>query len=75
MLFGSGMRGALYTCTMDEERRKTLQTLVALWREPERLTCWGSEDAAHLLRTQSSAEELREIGVDEETIEMIWPEP
>ena len=72
MLFGSGMRRALYTCVMDEARRKTLQTLIALWREPEGAACWGSDDAAHLLRTQSSAEELREIGVDEETIERIW---
>lgn len=72
MLFGSGMRGALYTCGMDEARRKTLETLVTIWREPEGPACYGSDDAAHLLRSQSSAEELREIGVDEETIAKIW---
>lgn len=86
MLFGSGMRRALYTesldtaasrrrdLRMDEARRKTLQTLVTLWQEREAPGCYDRDDAANLLRSQSSSDELREIGIDDETIARIWPE-
>jgi len=57
---------------VDEERRRTLQTLVELAEGWDAVGCWDPERATELLRKQSSPDELREIGVSEEVIRRIW---
>ncbi len=59
---------------MDSERRKTLEALIDMVDADDLSACWDSDHAESLLRSQSSAEELREIGADGELIERLWPE-
>lgn len=59
---------------MDENRRKTLELLVELARTSDPASCWDQDRAARLLRHQSSAEELREIGADPVVIDYLFPE-
>ena len=57
---------------MDENRRKTLQTLLALAEDSSPSSCWDDQRAESLLRSQSSPEELRGLGASEQTIEHIF---
>lgn len=57
---------------MDEDRRQTLQTLVELAEGSSAANCWDDRRAENLLRSQSSPEELREIGAKELTIRHIF---
>ena len=58
---------------MDEqERQKTLRTLIDLAGSPSSTDCWDESRAEDLLRSQSNPEELRELGVDEKTIEHLF---
>jgi hypothetical protein len=58
-----------------EDRRKTLLTLIELAEESSPSSCWDDQRAIDLLRSQSSAEELRALGVSERTIEHVFAEP
>src|SRR5438067_8358676 len=78
MLFGSGIvgRGALYTSAMqprdDTERRKTVRTLIELAEGSSPADCWDDRRAEDLLRSQSTPEEVRELGMSEQMIERIF---
>ncbi len=78
MLLGSGIvgRGALYTSPMeptdDGARRKTLQTLIELAEGSSPADCWDDGRAEDLLRSQSTAEEVRELGMTEEMITRVF---
>lgn len=78
MLLGSGIenRGALYTSgvTAEEERRRTLLTLIDLAQGFNPGDCWDDNRAMDLLRSQSSPDELRELGLEEAMIAHIFPE-
>lgn len=56
------------------ERKRALETLVELAAGNNPGDCFDDEDAADLLRRQSSAGELRELGVSEELIAIVFPE-
>jgi 6-pyruvoyltetrahydropterin/6-carboxytetrahydropterin synthase len=78
MLLGSGMAGGAH-CTLpamdsreDLSRRKTLQTLIELAEGSSPAACWDDRRAEDLLRSQSSAEELRELGMSEEMIARVF---
>lgn len=58
----------------DESREKTLRVLVDLAMADDPVSCFSGSSAARLLRSQSSPEELRAIGIDPEAIRLIWPE-
>lgn len=76
MLLGSGIgeRRALYTSVVDEARRRTLLALTHLAEGDSPNACWDDARAVELLRTQSTRDELRELGVDERLIEHLFPE-
>ena len=50
---------------MDENRRKTLRALIDLAGESSPSACWDDSRAIALLRSQATAEELRELGADD----------
>lgn len=58
---------------MDENRRKTIETLIALAEGSNPADCWDDSRAESLLRSQSSPQELRELGMSEGMIERIFP--
>jgi len=76
MLLGRGMlnRRALYTSVVDAERRETLLALIEIAGANSPTACWDDARAIDLLRSQSSAAELRELGVDAGLIEHIFAE-
>jgi hypothetical protein len=59
---------------LEEARRKTLLTLIALAEGHSPNDCWDDRRAEDLLRSQSTPEELRELGMSEKTIEHIFAE-
>jgi len=64
-------------CTLrplEENRRKTLSTLLELASETSPNMCWDDTHAMALLRAQATAEELRELGASEELIALIFSE-
>lgn len=63
---------------METERRQTLEILLELATDEDPDACWDDSRARNLLRSQSSPEELREIGAEETLIRRLWqkdPEP
>lgn len=56
----------------DADREKTLRTLVDLAESASTTDCWDDSRAEDLLRSQSSAEELRALGASERTIEQVF---
>jgi len=64
-------RGKLET-SMETERRQTLELLVELAADDDSGGCWDDSRARNLLRSQSSPEELREIGAEETLIQRLW---
>jgi 6-pyruvoyltetrahydropterin/6-carboxytetrahydropterin synthase len=56
----------------DAERRKTLQTLIELAQGSSPADCWDDRRAEDLLRSQSTPEEVRELGMSEEMIARVW---
>ncbi|HEX3107916.1 MAG TPA: 6-carboxytetrahydropterin synthase [Thermoanaerobaculia bacterium] len=56
----------------DDARRKTLQTLIELAESSNPANCWDDSRAEDLLRSQSSAAEVRELGMSEQMIERIF---
>lgn len=78
MLFGSGIVGRAH-CTLpaveprnDDERRKTLLTLIELAGGSSPSNCWDDGRAEDLLRSQSTPDELRELGMSKEMIARVF---
>lgn len=70
-------RRALYTSgpmQTDDRRRATLRTLIELAEGSNPQDCWDDQRAEDLLRSQSSPDELRELGMSEQMIARIFPE-
>jgi 6-pyruvoyltetrahydropterin/6-carboxytetrahydropterin synthase len=65
--------------TSDDERRKTLRALIDLAEGSNPNDCWDDRQAEDLLRRQSSAGEMRGLGMSEKMIERVFgertPEP
>jgi hypothetical protein len=64
-------------CTLqavDESRRRTLLALIHLAEENSPSACWDDRRAMELLRREATAEELRELGMDERLIEHVFAE-
>jgi hypothetical protein len=64
-------------CTLravDESRRRTLLTLIHLAEENSASACWDDRRAMELLRKEATAEELRELGMDEQLIAHVFAE-
>jgi len=59
---------------VDENRRRTLLSLIDLATDNSPNACWDDKRAAELLRAQSTREELRELGMDEAMIAFVFPE-
>jgi hypothetical protein len=59
---------------LDEARRKTLLTLIELAQGSSPNDCWDDSRAEDLLRSQSTPEELRELGMSEKMIEHVFAE-
>lgn len=57
-----------------EERRRTLRTLIELAGGFSPSDCWDDQRAMELLRSQSTADELRELGANESIIAHIFGE-
>jgi hypothetical protein len=57
---------------VDESRRKTLLALVELATENSPSACWDDRRATEILRRDATAEELRELGVDERMIDFVF---
>jgi len=57
---------------MDENRRKTLRSLLDLAGESSPSACWDDSRAMALLRSQATPDELRELGASEALIEHIF---
>ena len=60
---------------MDEERRKTLLTLIDLAGDSSASACWDDQRAIELLRKESTPQELRALGADDRLIAFVFPEP
>jgi len=56
------------------ERRRTLEALIGLAEGNNPGDCWDDGDAANLLRAQSNPDELRELGMSEAMIAIVFPE-
>ena len=56
----------------EDARRKTVQTLITLAGQSNPNDCWDDRRAEDLLRSQSSAEEVRELGMSEQMIDRIF---
>jgi 6-pyruvoyltetrahydropterin/6-carboxytetrahydropterin synthase len=56
----------------DAERRKTLRTLIELAEGSSPADCWDDRRAEDLLRSQSTPDEVRELGMSEEMISRVW---
>lgn len=59
---------------MDEDRRRTLLTLIELAGGNSPSACWDDRRAMELLRARATREELRELGADETLIEHVFAE-
>ncbi|HEY0143702.1 MAG TPA: hypothetical protein VGF48_22615 [Thermoanaerobaculia bacterium] len=59
---------------MDEDRRRTLLSLIELADGNSPNACWDDRRAMELLRSRSTADELRELGATEELIEHVFAE-
>jgi hypothetical protein len=57
-----------------DDRQRTIQTLLELAAGNNPNDCWDDTRARELLRSQSTADELRAMGVADEMIEQIFPE-
>jgi 6-pyruvoyltetrahydropterin/6-carboxytetrahydropterin synthase len=55
-----------------DDRRKTLQTLIALAEGSNASDCWDDQRAESLLRSQSTAAEARELGMNEAMIQRVF---
>lgn len=60
---------------MDDNRRKTLQTLIELAEGTSAADCWDDARAESLLRSNSTPEELRELGLSDAMVERVFGAP
>ena len=79
MLFGSGIAKRAH-CTLaavqtNEERKRTLRTLMELAEGTGPSACYDDRRVVELLRSQSTADEMRELGMDEALVRIIFEEP
>jgi 6-pyruvoyltetrahydropterin/6-carboxytetrahydropterin synthase len=58
----------------DDARRKTLQTLIELAESSNPAACWDDSRAEDLLRSQSNAKEVRELGMSEQMVGRVFGE-
>lgn len=58
----------------EENREETLKVLVELAMADDAVSCFDGSRAMRLLRSQSSPDELEKLGIDADTIKLIWPE-
>ena len=78
ILFGRGIvkAGALYYSAVERKpdlnRQKTLETLIELAEDSNPASCYDDQRAEDLLRSQSSPQELRDLGAKESTIQHIF---
>ena len=76
-LFGSGIGiGAhctLRAVTSPDDRERTLRTLIELAAGNNPTDCWDDRRALELLRSQTTADELRSMGVAADMIDEIFP--
>jgi hypothetical protein len=56
----------------EERRMRTLRTLIELASDSNASGCWGDDRAEDLLRSQSSPEEVRAMGMTDAMIARIW---
>jgi hypothetical protein len=56
----------------EERRIRTLRTLIELASDSNASGCWGDDRAEDLLRSQSSPEEVRAMGMSDAMIARIW---
>src|SRR5205807_19505 len=56
----------------DTEHRKTVRTLIELAEGSSPADCWDDRRAEDLLRSQSTPEEVRELGMSEEMIARVF---
>jgi hypothetical protein len=56
----------------DEARRRTLLALIALAEGHSPNDCWDDQRAEDLLRSQSTPQELRELGMNEKMVEHVF---
>ena len=61
--------------TEAEDRRKTIQSLIALAEDHNPSACWDDLRAEDLLRKQSTAEECRALGMTEQMIAHVFGGP
>lgn len=59
---------------MDENRRRTLLALIELASDSNPSACWDDQRAVDLLRRETTAEEMRDLGAEERIIEFVFPE-
>jgi len=59
---------------VEDNRRRTLLALMHLAEGDSPSACWDDRRAIELLRKEATAEELRELGMDERMIEHIFAE-
>jgi len=57
-----------------EDRKQTLRALIALAEASNPADCWDDERAAALLRSQSSPDELRALGMSDAMIALVFAE-
>jgi alkylhydroperoxidase family enzyme len=75
MDFGSGIVESariVHFAEVDERRRKTLLALIELATENSPGACFDDRRAAGILRRETTATELRELGADEQMIEFVF---
>jgi 6-pyruvoyltetrahydropterin/6-carboxytetrahydropterin synthase len=61
---------------VDDDRRRTLQTLIDLAEQSNPNDCWDDARAESLLRSNSNPDELRDLGMSAPLIERIFgPQP
>ena len=58
-----------------EERKRTLRTLIELAQGNNPADCWDDQDAMELLRKQSTPDELRDLGMSDAMIAIVFPQP
>ena len=56
----------------EAERKRTLRTLMELAEGTGPSACYDDQRVVELLRSQSSAEEMRELGMSEPLIQVIF---
>jgi hypothetical protein len=57
---------------VDDNRRQTLLALIHLAEGDSPSACWDDRRAIELLRKETTAEELRELGIAEGLIEHVF---